>query len=379
MTTSPFYTAEHKAFRDVVRRFVDKEIAPFASAWDEAGEFPRALYAKAAEIGLLGLGFPEEFGGVPSDQFMHIVASQELARAGIGGVSASLMSHSIGAPPIARAARPEVRAKVLPEILSGRKISALAITEPSGGSDVANLRTKAVRDGDHYVVSGEKTFITSGMRADYITVAVRTGGPGAGGVSLLLIPGDTPGLTRTKLNKMGWWASDTATLHFDGCRVPAENLIGEEGQGFKLIMHNFNSERMGMAASCTAFARVCLDDAIAYAKERHTFGKPLAQHQVIRHKLVDMAQRVAASQAMLEMLAWRLGQGDNPVAEICMMKNQATQTMAYCASEAVQIFGGAGFMRGIRVERIYREVKVNAIGGGTEEIMKDLASRQMGL
>ncbi|MGJ4993285.1 acyl-CoA dehydrogenase family protein [Bradyrhizobium sp. HKCCYLS3077] len=379
MTKSPFYTAEHEAFRDVVRRFVDKEIAPFANAWDEAGEFPRALYAKAAEIGLLGLGFPEEFGGVAADQFMRIVSSQELARAGSGGVSASLMSHSIGAPPIARAARPEVRAKVLPEILAGQKISALAITEPSGGSDVANLRTKAVLDGDHYVVSGEKTFITSGGRADYITVAVRTGGPGPAGVSLLLIPGDTPGLTRTRLNKMGWWASDTATLHFDNCRVPVENLIGEEGQGFKLIMHNFNSERMGMAASCTAFARVCLDDAIAYARERQTFGKPLAQHQVIRHKLVDMAQRVAASQAMLEMLAWRLEQGDNPVAEICMMKNQATQTMAYCASEAVQIFGGAGFMRGVRVERIYREVKVNAIGGGTEEIMKDLASRQMGL
>ncbi|WP_315798769.1 acyl-CoA dehydrogenase family protein [Bradyrhizobium sp. SZCCHNRI3043] len=379
MTKSPFYTAEHEAFRDVIRRFVDKEIAPFASTWDEAGEFPRALYLKAAEIGLLGLGFPEEFGGVPADQFMKIVSSQELARAGAGGISASVMSHTIGAPPIARAAQPQVRARVLPEILAGRKISALAITEPSGGSDVANLRTKAVRDGDHYVVSGEKTFITSGMRADYITVAVRTGGPGPAGVSLLLVPGDTPGLTRTKLDKMGWWASDTATLHFDGCRVPVENLIGEEGQGFKLIMHNFNSERMGMAASCTAYARVCLDDAIAYAKERQTFGKPLAQHQVIRHKLVDMAQRVAASQAMLEMLAWRLEQGDNPVAEICMMKNQATQTMAYCASEAVQIFGGAGFMRGIRVERIYREVKVNAIGGGTEEIMKDLASRQMGL
>ncbi|WP_316173264.1 MULTISPECIES: acyl-CoA dehydrogenase family protein [unclassified Bradyrhizobium] len=379
MTKSPFYTAEHEAFRDVIKRFVDKEIAPFASAWDEAGEFPRALYLKAAEIGLLGLGFPEEFGGVPADQFMKIVSSQELARAGAGGISASLTSHTIGAPPIARAAQPQVRARVLPEILAGRKISALAITEPSGGSDVANLRTRAVRDGDHYVVSGEKTFITSGMRADYITVAVRTGGPGPAGVSLLLVPGDTPGLTRTRLDKMGWWASDTATLHFDGCRVPVENLIGEEGQGFKLIMHNFNSERMGMAASCTAYARVCLDDAIAYAKERQTFGKPLAQHQVIRHKLVDMAQRVAASQAMLEMLAWRLEQGDNPVAEICMMKNQATQTMAYCASEAVQIFGGAGFMRGVRVERIYREVKVNAIGGGTEEIMKDLASRQMGL
>jgi len=377
--TSPFYTAEHDAYREVVRRFVAREIEPFASEWDEAGEFPRELYARAAGIGLLALGFPEEFGGVPVDQFMKIVVSQELARPGAGGINASLMSHTIGTPPIARAARPEVRARVLPKVFSGEKISALAITEPGGGSDVANLRTRARREGDHYVVNGEKTFITSGMRADYLTVAVRTGGEGAAGVSLLLIEGDTPGLARTKLKKMGWWASDTATLHFDDCRVPAENLIGEEGQGFRLIMHNFNSERMGMAASCTAYARVCLDEAIAYAKERKTFGKPLAQHQVIRHKLVDMAQRVAASQAMLELLAWRLGQGESPVAEICMMKNQATQTMAFCASEAVQIFGGAGFMRGIKVERIYREVKVNAIGGGTEEIMKDLASRQMGL
>jgi acyl-CoA dehydrogenase len=376
---SPFYTAEHEAFRDVMRRFVEKEIEPFANAWDEAGEFPRALYEKAAAIGLLGLGFPEEYGGTQADQFMKLVASQELARAGAGGISASLMSHTIGSPPIARAARPEVKARVLRQVLAGKKISALAITEPSGGSDVANLRTRARRQGDYYIVSGEKTFITSGMRADYITTAVRTGGEGASGVSLLLIEGETPGLSRTKLNKMGWWASDTATLHFDDCRVPAENLIGEEGAGFKIIMRNFNSERMGMAASCTAFARVCVDEAIAYAKERKTFGKPIAQHQVIRHKLVDMAQKVAATQAMLEVLAWRLEQGENPVAEICMMKNQATQTMAFCASEAVQVFGGAGFMRGVKVERIYREVKVNAIGGGTEEIMKDLASRQMGL
>jgi len=377
--TSPFYTAEHEAYRDVLRRFVAREIEPHASEWDEAGEFPRELYARAAGIGLLALGFPEEFGGVAVDQFMKIVVSQELARPGAGGIAASLMSHTIGAPPIARAARPEVRARVLPEVLSGQKISALAITEPGGGSDVANLRTRARREGDHYVVNGEKTFITSGMRADYLTVAVRTGAEGGSGVSLLLVEGDTPGLSRTKLKKMGWWASDTATLHFDNCRVPAENLIGEEGQGFKLIMHNFNSERMGMAASCTAYARVCLEEAIAYAKQRTTFGKPIAQRQVIRHKLVDMAQRVAASQAMLEMLAWRLTQGESPVAEICMMKNQATQTMAFCASEAVQIFGGAGYMRGVKVERIYREVKVNAIGGGTEEIMKDLASRQMGL
>lgn len=379
LTNSPFYNADHIAFRDVIRRFVQNEIEPFATEWDEAGGFPRELYEKAAAIGLLGLGFPEEYGGTPCDQFMWIVATQELARAAAGGVSASLNSHSIGAPPIARAGSPELKARVLPEILSGKKISALAITEPSGGSDVANLRTRAVRDGDHYVVNGEKTFITSGMRADYITTAVRTGGEGPGGVSLLLIPGDTPGLTRTPLKKMGWWASDTATLHFDNCRVPAGNLLGTEGAGFMIIMMNFNSERLTMAAGCIAASKVCLDEATEYARQRFTFGKPLVKHQVIRHKLVDMAQKIAASQAMLELLAWRVDQGESPIAEICMLKNQATQTMAFCASEAVQIFGGAGYMRGVKVERVYRDVKVNAIGGGTEEIMKDLASRQMGL
>jgi acyl-CoA dehydrogenase len=376
---SPFFTEEHEAFRAVVRRFVAKEIEPFASEWDEAGEFPRDLYRKAAAIGLLGLGFPEAFGGTPADQFMRIVVSQEMARHGAGGVNASLMSHGIGAPPIVAGGRPEVQARVLPQIIAGEKISALAITEPNGGSDVANLRTTARRDGDHYIVNGEKTFITSGMRADWLTVAVRTGGAGPGGVSMLLIPGDTPGLSRTKLKKMGWWASDTATLHFADCRVPAEYLIGDEGGGFQIIMRNFNSERMGMSASCAAYARVCVEEAIAYARQRETFGKPLTQHQVIRHKLVDMMQKVVATESMLMLLAWRLTQGESPVAEICMLKNQATQTMAHCASEAVQIFGGAGYMRGAKVERIYREVKVNAIGGGAEEIMKDLASRQMGL
>ena len=376
---SPFLTPEHEAFRDMMRRFVTTEIEPFAAQWDEAGEFPRELYLKAGRLGILGMGFPEEYGGTPCDRFMSMIAAQELARAGAGGISASLKSHTIGAPPIVYGGSDELKARVLPEILRGEKISALAITEPGGGSDVANLKTTAKREGNHYIVNGEKTFITSGMRADYTTVAVRTGGGAAGGVSLLLIERDTPGFARTPLKKMGWWASDTATLYFDNCRVPAGNLIGQENAGFKIIMKNFNSERLGMAAGCAGFARVCLDEAIAYARERQTFGKRLTEHQVIRHKIVDMAQRVAATQAMLEMLIWRLEQGENPVAEVCMCKNQATQTMAFCASEAVQIFGGAGYMRGPKVERIYREVKVNAIGGGTEEIMKDLASRQMGL
>lgn len=376
---SPFYDESHEALRETVRRFTEKEIAPYVDEWDDAGEFPRELYKKASAVGILGLGFPEEYGGSPCDQFHKIVQSQELARAGSGGVCASLNSHTIGTPPIVALGSEEMNRRVVPQVLAGEKISALAITEPGGGSDVANLRTTARRNGDHYVVNGSKTFITSGFRADFYTVAVRTGGSGAGGVSLLLIERDTPGFTRTKLQKMGWHASDTATLFFDDCRVPVENLIGPENSGFRGIMRNFNSERLGMAGSCAAFSQLCVDEALSWARDRQVFGGRLADSQVVRHKIVDMQMRVTATQAMLETLAWRVEQGESPVAEIAMLKNQATQTMAFCASEAVQIHGGTGYMRGTKVERIYREVKVNAIGGGAEEIMKDLAARQMGI
>ena len=376
---SLFYDESHEALRETVRRFTEKEIAPYVDEWDDAGEFPRELYKKASAVGILGLGFPEEYGGSPCDQFHKIVQSQELARAGSGGVCASLNSHTIGTPPIVALGSEEMKRRIVPQVLAGEKISALAITEPGGGSDVANLRTTARRNGDHYVVNGSKTFITSGFRADFYTVAVRTGGSGAGGVSLLLIERDTPGFTRTKLQKMGWHASDTATLFFDDCRVPVDNLIGPENSGFRGIMRNFNSERLGMAGSCAAFSQLCVDEALSWARDRQVFGGRLADSQVVRHKIVDMQMRVTATQAMLETLAWRVEQGESPVAEIAMLKNQATQTMAFCASEAVQIHGGTGYMRGTKVERIYREVKVNAIGGGAEEIMKDLAARQMGI
>jgi acyl-CoA dehydrogenase len=289
--SSPFYTPEHEAFRQTLRRFVAREIEPYASQWDEAGEFPRELYKKAAAVGYMQLGYPERYGGIECDRFMRIIAMQEIARGGSGGVGAGLFSHTIGAPPILHRGSEDMKARVLPQILSGEKISALAITEPSGGSDVANLRTTARRDGDHYVINGSKTFITSGMRADFITLAARTGGPGASGVSLILVEGNPEGLQRTPLKKMGWWCSDTATLYFDNCRVPAANLIGEEGAGFRAIMLNFNDERLHGAAGAIAFARVCLEEAIAYAKERVAFGKPIVQHQVIRHKLVDSASR----------------------------------------------------------------------------------------
>jgi acyl-CoA dehydrogenase len=381
-----YYTAEHLALRESVRRFVAAEISPHVAAWDEAGGFPRELYARAADVGLLGLGFPEEYGGLPGvDYFHRLVASLELAQAGSGGVVASLMSHTIGSPPVAALGSAELKQRVLPEVLAGRRIAALAITEPSGGSDVAALRTTAVRDGDCYVLNGEKTFITSGIRADYLTVAARTDptARGARGLSLLLVEGDTPGLTRTPLAKMGWWASDTAHLHFDGCRVPAANLIGPENSGFLAIMLNFNAERFALAASAVGFAWVCYQEALGWARQRHTFGKRLADHQVVRHRLVDMLCRIETARALLEETAWRLDHsppGDPAlIASICMLKNVATRTMQFCADGAVQTLGGMGFMRGTMSERIYREVKVNMIGGGAEEIMKDLAARQLGL
>ena len=272
-------------------------------------------------------------------------------------------------------------------MLRGEVIAALAITEPGGGSDVAALRTTARRDGEHYVVNGEKTFITSGMRADWITVAVRTGEErGAGGISMLLVPGDAVGLTRTRLAKMGWWCSDTAQLHFDNVRVPARYLLGEEGAGFRMIMGNFNGERIGLAAGALGFAEACLDEALAWSRERKTFGAALIEHQAVRHKLVDMQMRIASTEAWLEAVSAEgdaheaAGRFNAPewVANVCMLKNHATQTMQFCADQAVQILGGMGFMRGTVSERIYREVKVMMIGGGAEEIMKELAARQLG-
>jgi acyl-CoA dehydrogenase len=380
-----FVTPGHADFRETVRRFVAREIEPHAARWDEAGEYPRELHRRAADAGLLGLGFPEAYGGFPEADSMHrLIACIELAQCGAGGVLASLMSHTIAAPPIAALGSEALRARVLPPILAGDWIAALAITEPAGGSDVAALRTSARRDGDHYVVDGEKTFITSGMRADVYTVAVRTdpAARGARGISLLLIERDTPGFTRTRLDKMGWWASDTAHLRFDNSPVPAANLLGSEGEGFRAIMHNFNAERYAIAAFSLGFAWVCYSEALAWARERRTFGQRLIDHQVVTHRCVDMLAQIEATRALLEDVAWRLDHataGDAAVvAAVCMAKNFATRTLQFCADAAVQTLGGMGFMRGTKSERIYREVKVNMIGGGAEEVMKDLAARQLG-
>jgi acyl-CoA dehydrogenase len=376
---SPYYTDDHEAFRAQVRKFVEKECAPNIEKWEKAEELPRELHQKAAQAGIMGVGYPEDCGGLGiDDPFYAIVMTEELMRAGSGGLIASLLSHGIASPPIAKAGTPEQKRKFVQPVLAGEKIAALAITEPSGGSDVANLRTSATRDGDHYVVNGSKTFITSGMRADYITTAVRTGGPGMGGVSLLVIEAGMPGFTRSPLHKMGWWCSDTATLYFDNVRVPVANRIGAENAGFMAIMLNFNHERIMISAHAIASAQVCYDEALAYARERQTFGKPLIRNQVIRHKLADMKMRIDAAHAQLDLLAWRVWKGATPVAELSLLKVLATETFERVAAEAMQVLGGAGYLQGSKVERLYRETKVLTIGGGSREIMLDLAARQMG-
>lgn len=379
MLSGPLGGEQHEAVRATVKGFVDREILPHVEAWEEASRFPRSLYKAAGDLGLLGIGFPEAYGGVPADTLEQLVVSETIARCGAGGVVAGLMSHGIGAPPIANLGSEATKNKYLPGILAGDLICALAITEPSGGSDVANLKTTARRDGDHYVLHGSKAFITSGMRADAITVAVRTGGEGLGGVSLIVVDGDAPGLERTEMKKMGWWCSDTAMLYFEDCRVPAENLLGPENSGFLGIMQNFNAERLSLAAMAYGMATVCYDEALAWAKQRETFGRPLVRHQVVRHKLVDMATAIMALRAQLERIAWQVDAGTHPIADVCMTKNLATQTLELCAKESVQILGGAGYLRGTAVERIYRETKVLSIGGGAEEIMKELAAKQLGI
>ena len=374
---NPHFTEEHNAWRVALRRFIDTEVMPYADDWDEAGALPTELWPKAAEVGLLGLGYPEQFGGTPADSWHSWIVNEELSRVGVGGISASLMVHGIGLPPVLNWGPEWMKAEVAPPVLRGEKWISLGITEPGGGSDVANLATTAVRDGNHFVVSGSKTYITGGMRANWVSTAVRTGGEGAGGVSMLLIPTDAQGFSRTPLDrKMGWWASDTATLYFDEVRVPVENLIGSENEGFKVIMTNFNSERMGMAAAMEAYARVCLEEAVGWATERKTFGKRLADHQVIRHKIAEMKQQINACQAMINHCTREIIAGRAVFGDIALLKVQCSQTMEFCAREAMQILGGIGYMRGNRVERIYREVRVNAIGGGSEEIMRDLAARQ---
>ena len=376
---SDYFNDTHEQVRQSARKFVATHVLPYIDDWEEAGEFPRELYKTAGEAGLLGVGFPESLGGIgEGDIFMKVAVSEELMRSTSGGLVAGLGSLDIGLPPVAKWAQQDVKAAIVPPVLRGEKLAALAVTAPGGGSDVANIKTRAVRDGDDYIVNGSKTFITSGMRADHYTVAVRTGGEGHGGISLLLIDREMPGFsTGKKLRKMGWWASDTAELFFEDCRVPADRLIGAENAGFIAIMSNFLFERLSLAIMAYMTAQLAYEAALEYTQQRTAFGRNITGFQVTRHKLVDMATQIDVAREYTYRCAALMQAGKNPIKEVAMAKNFSVDVCEKVTREAVQLFGGMGYMRETVVERLYRDAKILSIGGGTTEIMKELIGRAL--
>ncbi|MBC9227612.1 acyl-CoA dehydrogenase [Aeromicrobium sp. 636] len=380
----PWNTDERQALRQAVEAFTRAEIAPHIAQWEDDGELPRELHLKTAKAGFLAVGFPEEVGGDGGDMIDAGIATEAmLAAGGSTGLQASLFTHSIATPHIIDSGNTHLIDCYVRPTLAGEMIGALGVTEPGGGSDVANIRTRAVRDGDHYVVNGAKTFITSGVRADFVTTAVRTGDEGHGGISLLVIEKDTPGFTVGRsLRKMGWHCSDTAELSFEDVRVPVENVVGEENSGFYLIAQQFVGERINLATQAYATSQRALDLAAAYAKERETFGKPLIARQVIRHKLVEMHSRTAATRALTREVVERAL--DTPksdptlILDAVVAKNQAVACAEFVVHEAVQIFGGMGYMRESEIDRHYRDARILGIGGGATEVMKDLAAKLLG-
>ncbi|MFI9818537.1 acyl-CoA dehydrogenase family protein [Saccharothrix variisporea] len=378
-TSDLFETPERRDLRATVRRFTEQEVVPHLGDWERDGEVPRALHRKAAKIGLLGIGFPESVGGA-GDLLDTVVVTEELIQAGgSSGLIAALLTHGIALPHIVDAGGPDLVDRFVRPTLEGELIGALAVTEPGGGSDVAALRTKAVKDGDHYVVNGSKTFITSGDRADFVTTAVRTGGEGYQGISLLVVEKGTPGFTvDRRLDKMGWHCSDTAELSFVDARVPAANLVGPENGGFGLIMRQFQVERISLAVQAYATAQRCLDLTIAYTRQRETFGRPLMGRQVVRHKLVEMAQRTDLARTYTREVAVKVARGEEAVAQVCFAKNAAVEACSAVVDAAVQLHGGAGYMRDSEVERHYRDARILGIGGGATEVMVELAAKRLG-
>lgn len=373
-----YFGETHNMVRRTVRQFVEREITPFLEEWEERGRFPEDLYHKAGETGILGIGYPESYGGSGGDIFLKIASVEELMRCGSAGVVAGLGSLDISIPPILFLGTEDQKRRFVPAVLKGEKISALAVTEPNAGSDVANIRTTAARSGDHYIVNGSKMFITSGFRANQVTCAVRTGGEGHRGISLFVIESDSPGYSVSQpLKKMGWWASDTAQIFFDECRVPADHLLGKEGQGFYGIMENFQNERLQLSVMANMTAQLALEASLKYARQREAFGGPLSKLQVIRHKLADMATWVEASREFVYRVAAKIGAGRNQVKEISMAKNFACEVSDRVTYDAVQIHGGYGYMREYLVERLYRDNRILSIGGGTQEIMKEIISKLM--
>jgi acyl-CoA dehydrogenase len=374
-------TVERRQLRELVAKFVRREVLPHLAGWEAAGEVPRDLHRRAAAAGLLGIGFPESVGGNGGDLVdVAEVTEQIIVAGGSSGLVAALFTHGIALPHLIGAGDPAAIDRYVRPTLAGDLIGALAITEPDGGSDVAGLRTTARRDGSRYVVNGAKAYITSGVRADFVVTAVRTGGPGREGISLLVIDRDTPGFTRSgPLAKMGWHCSDTAELAFTDAPVPADRLVGPEGAGFGQVMRYFAAERVSLAVQAYATAQRCLDLTIAWCRDRSTFGRPLASRQVVRHRLAEMATRTAAARTYVRHVAERVAAGEPLVTEVAMAKNVAVAACDWVVDQAVQLHGGLGYLREAEVERHYRDARILGIGGGTTEIMNELIAKTMGI
>ena len=374
----------HDDLRASATEFARREVTPYLSEWEDAGRIPRELHRAAARQGLLGIGFAEEVGGEGGDLLDTIALQEAMFAAGVSsGLMAGLFTHGIALPHLAANGSPDLVDRYLRPTLAGELIGALAVTEPGGGSDVAGLRTTARRvegDGDpYYLVNGTKTFITSGVRADFVTTAVRTGGPGYAGISLLVVDKGTPGLTVDRdLTKMGWHCSDTAELGFADVRVPVGNLIGEENAGFLQIAEQFVVERLALAVHAYGIAARSLALSAAYCRERETFGRPLVTNQVVRHRLVEMHRQVEVARTYTHAVAARHVAGESVIAEACLAKQTACDTATYVCDQAVQLHGGAGYLRGTEVERHYRDARILPIGGGATEVLTDLAAKLLG-
>jgi acyl-CoA dehydrogenase len=378
---SMWTTPERQQLRKAVRTFAEREIVPHIDEWEQAGELPRDLSRKAAAAGLLGVGFPEDVGGEGGDAVDVAIICEELHEAGTpGGVFASLFTVGIAVPHMIASGDPRLIEKFVKPTLRGELIGSLAITEPGGGSDVGHLRTTAVRDGDHYVVNGSKTYITSAVRGDYVVAAVRTGGPGAAGISMLVIEKGTTGFeVSRRLAKMGWRSSDTAELSYTDARVPAANLVGAENTGFAQIAQAFVSERIGLAVQAYSSAQRCLDLTVQWCRDRDTFGKPLISRQSVQNTLAEMARRIDVARVYSRHVVERQLAGDaNLIAEVCFAKNTAVEAGEWVANQAVQLFGGMGYMAECEIERQYRDMRILGIGGGTTEIMTSLAAKVLG-
>lgn len=379
--TKLWETPERRALRSTVRGFVEREILPYLDGWESAGEIPRELHKKAGALGLLGVQFPESAGGSGGDGVDAMIVCEEMHQAGAsGGLFASLFTCGISVPHIIASGDAEQIERWVKPTLAGEKIGSLAITEPGGGSDVGHLTTTARRDGDHYIVNGAKTYITSGVRADFVVTAVRTGGPGSGGISLLIVDKNTPGFTVSrKLDKMGWLASDTAELSYVDVRVPVENLVGPENSGFYQIAGAFVSERVGLAVQAYSSAQRCLDLTLEWVRNRETFGRPLISRQAVQNTVTEMARRIDVARVYTRDVVQRSAEGETDlIAEVCFAKNTAVEAGEWVANQAVQLFGGLGYMRESEIERQYRDMRILGIGGGTTEILTGLAAKRLG-